>query len=132
MNKVILMGRMTRDIELRYTQSGKAVGQFALALDKYANGEKSADFINCVAWEKTAETIKNYCGKGRQILVEGRLQSRSYEKDGQKRYITEVVVSHMEFCGSKKAKAATKPKRRPTTNLAANMKMRRYRFDKQK
>ena len=102
MNKVILMGRMTRDIELRYTQSGKAVGQFALAIDKYVGGEKSADFINCVAWEKTAELIKNYCGKGRQILIEGRLQSRSYEKDGQKRYITEVVVSHMEFCGSKK------------------------------
>ena len=102
MNKVILMGRMTRDLELKYTQSGKAVGQFSLAIDKYVNGEKSADFINCVAWEKTAETISKYCGKGRQILVEGRVQSRSYEKDGQKRYITEVVVSHMEFCGSKK------------------------------
>ena len=101
MNKAILMGRLTKDIEMRYTQSGKAVGQFSLAVDKYVGGEKSADFINCVAWEKTAETISKYCGKGRQILVEGRLQSRSYEKDGQKRYITEVIVSHMEFCGNK-------------------------------
>ena len=100
MNKVILMGRLTKDAETRYTPSGKAICSFCLAIDRRGK-DAGADFINCVAWEKTAETISKYCGKGRQILVEGRLQSRSYEKDGQKRYITEVIVSHMEFCGNK-------------------------------
>ena len=104
MNKAILLGRLTKDPEIKYTQSGKAVASFTLAIDrrKGANGEKQADFISCVAWEKTAETIGNYCGRGQQVAVEGRIQSRSYEaKDGSKRYVTEVVVQSMEFCGKK-------------------------------
>lgn len=104
MNKAILLGRLTKDPEVKYTQSGKAVASFTLAIDrrKGANGEKQADFIACVAWEKTAETIGNYCGRGQQIAVEGRIQSRSYEaKDGSKRYVTEVVVQNMDFCGKK-------------------------------
>ena len=95
---------MTKAPEIKYTQSGKAVASFTLAIDrrKGANGEKQADFISCVAWEKTAETIGNYCGKGQQIAVEGRIQSRSYDaQDGSKRYVTEVVVQSMEFCGKK-------------------------------
>lgn len=85
MNKAILLGRLTKAPEIKYTQSGKAVASFTLAIDrrKGANGEKQADFIACVAWEKTAETIGNYCAKGQQIAVEGRIQSRSYEaQDG--------------------------------------------------
>ena len=104
MNKAILLGRLTKDPEVKYTQSGKAVASFTLAIDrrKGANGEKQADFIACVAWEKLAETIGNYCGKGQQIAVEGRIQSRSYDaQDGSKRYVTEVVVQSMEFCGKK-------------------------------
>lgn len=102
MNKAILLGRLTKDPEIKYTQSGKAVASFTLAVDrrKSASGEKQADFISCVAWEKTAETIGNYCGRGQQIAVEGRIQSRSYDaQDGSKRYVTEVVVQSMEFCG---------------------------------
>ena len=102
MNKAILLGRLTKDPEIKYTQSGKAVASFTLAVDrrKSASGEKQVDFISCVAWEKTAETIGNYCGRGQQIAVEGRIQSRSYDaQDGSKRYVTEVVVQSMEFCG---------------------------------
>lgn len=104
MNKAILMGRLTKAPEIKYTQSGKAVASFTLAIDRRrsAGGEKQADFISCVAWEKLAETIGNYCVKGQQIAVEGRIQSRSYDaQDGSKRYVTEVVVSGMEFCGKK-------------------------------
>ena len=104
MNKAILLGRLTKDPEIKYTQSGKAVASFTLAVDrrKSASGEKQADFISCVAWEKTAETIGNYCGKGQQIAVEGRIQSRSYDaQDGSKRYVTEVVASDIEFAGSR-------------------------------
>lgn len=104
MNKAILLGRLTKAPEIKYTQSGKAVASFTLAIDrrKGANGEKQADFISCVAWEKTAETIGNYCGRGQQIAIEGRIQSRSYDaQDGSKRYVTEVVVQNMYFCGKK-------------------------------
>ena len=104
MNKAILLGRLTKDPEIKYTQSGKAVASFTRAIDrrKGANGDKQADFISCVAWEKTAETIGNYCSRGQQIAVEGRIQSRSYDaQDGSKRYVTEVVVQSMEFCGKK-------------------------------
>ena len=104
MNKAILLGRMTKDPEIKYTQSGKAVASFTLAVDrrKSANGDSQADFISCVAWDKVAETIGNYCSKGQQIAVDGRIQSRRYEaKDGSKRYVTEVVVQNMYFCGKK-------------------------------
>lgn len=75
--------------------------KFTLAIDRRGNGEKQADFIQCVAWEKTAEIIGNHCTKGQKITVEGR-QTRSYDaQDGNKRYVTEVVVQSMEFCDSK-------------------------------
>jgi single-strand DNA-binding protein len=102
MNKAILLGRLTKAPEIKYTQSGKAVASFTLAVDrrKSARGDSQADFISCVAWDKVAEIIGNYCSKGQQIAVDGRIQSRSYEaKDGSKRYVTEVVVQNMYFCG---------------------------------
>lgn len=104
MNHFVGIGRLTRDPEVRYTQSGKAYASFTLAIDrrKSADGNQQADFISCVAWEKTAEVISQYTGKGRKIAVEGRIQTRSYEgSDGNKRYVTEVVVQSMEFCDSK-------------------------------
>ena len=110
MNKAILLGRLTKAPEIKYTQSGKAVASFTLAIDrrKGANGEKQADFVSCVAWEKTAETIGNYCSRGQQIVVEGRIQSRSYEaEDGSKRYVTEVVVQNMYFCGRRSDNAGS-------------------------
>ena len=104
MNHWVGIGRLTRDPEVRYTQSGKACAKFTLAIDRRKSGEGNpqADFISCVAWEKTAEVISQYCTKGKKIAVEGRIQTRSYDaSDGTKRYVTEVVVQSMEFCDSK-------------------------------
>ena len=101
MNKVELIGRLTKDAELRYTQSNKAVASFSIAVNKRINGENSADFINCVAWSTTAEFISKYFKKGQAIAVIGRLQNRSYEDDKGKHYITEVVVEETEFVGNK-------------------------------
>jgi single-strand DNA-binding protein len=104
MNHWVGIGRLTRDPEVRYTQSGKACTNFTLAIDRRRSGDgnQQADFIQCVAWEKTAEIIGNHCTKGKKIAVEGRIQTRSYDaNDGTKRYVTEVVVQSMEFCDSK-------------------------------
>ena len=107
MNKVILMGRLAKDVELRYTQTGKAVATFTLAVDR-KKGENApantptADFIPCVAWDKLGELAGNYLAKGRQALVEGHIQVRSYKaKDGSNRYTTEIILEKMEFVGSK-------------------------------
>ena len=107
MNKVILIGRLARDPEVRYTQTNKAVARMTIAVDRRfsrAGGDQqqTADFISLVAWEKLAEICGNNLRKGSQISVEGRLQSRSYDaQDGSKRYVTEVVVNEVEFLGSK-------------------------------
>jgi single-strand binding protein len=103
MNHWIGIGRLTRDPEVRYTQSGKAIASFTLAIDRRrsTDGNQQADFISCVAWEKTAEVISQYVSKGQKIAVEGRIQTRSYDKDGRKVYVTEVIVQSMEFCDSK-------------------------------
>ena len=100
MNKIVLLGRLVRDPEVRYTQTGKVVCQFTLAVDRpfTQDGKREADFINCIAWNKTAETIGNYVHKGQRILAEGRLQIRSYDaNDGSKHWITEVIVNNFEF-----------------------------------
>jgi single-strand DNA-binding protein len=107
MNKVILAGRLARDPEVRYTQSGKAVATLTLAVSRRfsrnaSDQQPTADFIPIVAWEKLAEICGNNLIKGSQILVEGRMQVRSYDaQDGSKRYVTEVVASDIEFMGSK-------------------------------
>lgn len=96
MNKVVLIGRLTKDPELRYTPgNGIAVSSLTLAVDNYNSktGEKGADFIPVVVWGKSAENVAQYCAKGSQIAVSGRIANRSYDaKDGTKRYITEVVA----------------------------------------
>jgi single-strand DNA-binding protein len=106
MNKVVLLGRLTKDIEVRYTESGTAVGNLTLAVKrriKNTDGEYESDFINCVCWKETAETMNKYLKKGDPVLVEGRIQTRNFEdKDGNKRYATEVVIEHMDFVSSKK------------------------------
>ena len=109
MNKVLLIGRLAKDPELRYTQSGTEVANFTLAVNRRynPNGEQEADFINCVAWNKGAEFAAEYFYKGKQMALEGRLQVRSYDgTDGQRRWVTEVVVEQMEFVGSKNDKAS--------------------------
>lgn len=111
MNSVNLIGRLVRDPELKYTQSGLAVLRFTVAVDRKLskdkreeaerNNQPTADFISCTAFGKTAEVIANYNGKGSQIAVEGRIQTGSYEKDGRRIYTTDVLVNSITFVGSK-------------------------------
>ena len=111
LNRIVLMGRLTRDPELRRTQSGTAVAGFTLAVDrdfKSDSGARETDFIDCVAWRNTAEFVSNYLSKGRMAVVEGRLQIRPWtEKDGSKRRSAEVVADHVYFADSKREGAAT-------------------------
>lgn len=105
LNKIILMGRLTRDPELRRTQSGTAVTSFSIACDrdfKSPSGEKETDFIDVVAWRNTAEFVSKYFAKGRMAVVEGRLQLRDWtDKEGNKRRSAEVLVSSVYFGDSK-------------------------------
>ncbi len=107
MNKVILMGRLTRDAEVRYSQgdASTAVARFSLAVDrrfKREGDEQTADFINCVAFGKTAEFVERFGRKGTKFVVEGRIQTGSYtNKDGQRVYTTDVVVEQLEFAESR-------------------------------
>ncbi|MGI6467725.1 MAG: single-stranded DNA-binding protein [Syntrophomonadaceae bacterium] len=97
LNRVILIGRLTRDPELRYTPNGAAVVSFTMAVERRFN-RNEADFIPIVAWNKLAENCANYLGKGRLVAVEGRLQVRSYEtQDGQRRWVTEVIADEVRF-----------------------------------
>jgi single-strand DNA-binding protein len=107
-NKVILVGRLAQDPEVRYTQSGKAVASFNIAVNRFGGQKESTDFIPIVAWEKLAEICGNNLTKGRRILVEGRLQIRSYEAtDGQKRRVAEVVAQNIEFLDSRQSSPGT-------------------------
>lgn len=112
MNNVQLIGRLTKDAELRYSPGGLEVTRFTLAVDRRMSKEKkaeaernnqpTADFISCTAFGSMANTIANYTHKGHRIAVEGRIQTGSYEKDGQRFYTTDVVVNNFEFLESKK------------------------------
>ena len=105
MNNVVLVGRLTKDPELRYTSSNIAVASFTLAVDRgytSPNGERQADFLNIVVWRKPAENVKKFLTKGSQVAVDGSIQTRSYDdQNGQKRYITEILANSVEFLGSK-------------------------------
>ena len=109
MNTITLLGRLTKNPEARYTSTGKAVTLFTLAVNRpyvSQDGQREADFINCQAWGKTAEVVGNHVSKGDRLLVEGRLQIRSYtDKEGTKRYATEVVVGRVEFIENKNKNA---------------------------
>lgn len=101
LNRIILIGRLTRDPELRYTPQGVPVASFSLAVDRpFTNqsGQRETDFIDCVAWRKLGETVSNHLSKGRLAAVEGRLQIRSYEaQDGSKRRVAEVIADNVRF-----------------------------------
>ena len=102
MNVVVIMGRMTKDAELRTTQSGISVTSFTVAVNRNYSKDGETDFINCVAWRNTAEFISKYFTKGQMIAIKGSLQQRSYEdKNGNKRTAFDVVVEQADFCGSK-------------------------------
>ncbi len=107
-NKAILMGRLTRDPELRHTNSGTAVCSFSIAIDNGYGENRATDFINCVAWNKTAEFVSKYFTKGRMIIVIGRISTRTWEgQDGKKNYVTEVVANEVSFGESKKSEGGS-------------------------
>lgn len=120
-NHVVIAGRLTRDPELKSTPSGQQVASFSIATNKVwkdkNTGEKkeSTEFVNCVAWGRTAETICQYFQKGKEIYVEGRLQTRSWDKDGSKQYRTEVIVDTFQFVGSGGDGSAKNASPRPTS-----------------
>ena len=111
MNKVIITGRNTKDIELRQTTAGTSAIEFSVAVKrafKNANGEYDSDFFNCVAFKNTAELISRYVGKGDMLGIVGRLQTRNYtNKEGKKIYVTEIVVEEVEFLQTKKQEEPT-------------------------
>ena len=129
MNRVILMGRLTRDAEIRYSQgeSSTAIARFSLAVDRRfrkEGDEQTADFINCVAFGRTAEFMERFGRKGTKFVAEGRIQTGSYtNKDGQRVYTTDVVVESVEFAESKSAASASDggftPADRPSPSQAA-------------
>ena len=103
MNKVVLMGRLTADPEIRSTQDGKMVGTYTLAVDRrVSKGDQKADFIRCQVWERKAEFAEKYLHKGTKIVVTGRIQTGSYkDKDGKTIYTTDIVIEDQEFAESK-------------------------------
>lgn len=108
MNNVSLIGRLTKDVEERRTQSGTPVVSFTLAVNRRKK-EDGADFINCIAWDKAAETIAKYVHKGDLFAVTGYIQTRSYEKDGKMNYFTEVVTTSFQFLERKREMSSDSP-----------------------
>jgi len=119
LNRVILVGRLTRDPETRYLPSGVSVTNFSIAVDRNftsQDGQRGADFIPIVTWRKLAELCVNYLSKGRLVAVSGRLQTRTYDgQDGQRRYITEVVADEVQFLD----RAGTSPSQQPSMPSAS-------------
>lgn len=117
MNKVILIGRLVADPDTRQTQAGGLVSRYRLAVDRQRgkDGQREADFINCVAFGKSAEFASKYLSKGTKIAIEGRILTGSYEKDGVKHYTTDIVAERHEFCESR---AAASPSVQPPAQTA--------------
>jgi single-strand DNA-binding protein len=101
MNKIMLSGRWCKDIELKFLPDGTAVAKSTIAVDEGYGDKKKAHFFNVTMWKKTAEAVANYSGKGKKVLIEGRLQQRTWEKDGVKQYAIEVVAEQVEFLETK-------------------------------
>ena len=117
-NNVVLVGRLVKDPDLRYSGNGVAVANFTIACNRpFSNqqGERETDFVSCVTWRKQAENLANYMSKGSQIGVEGRIQTRNYENnEGQRVFVTEVVADNIQFLESKNEQ------RQPQTNVSTN------------
>ena len=116
MNNVSLIGRLTKDVQERRTQSGTPVVSFTLAVDRRKK-EDGADFINCIAWDKAAETIARYVHKGDLFGVTGHIQTRNYEKDGRMVYVTEVVTTNFQFLECKHEMSSDSPSIQNNSNL---------------
>ena len=125
LNRALLVGRLTRDPELRRTSNGKAVTSFNLAVERnFKSDDQEADFINCVCWGKIAENTERYCSKGSLVSVDGRIQTRNYENNqGQKVYVTEVVADSVQFINTRREnQTAQAPvnSQAPVNNYASN------------
>ncbi|HAB7388645.1 TPA_asm: single-stranded DNA-binding protein [Listeria monocytogenes] len=135
MNRVVLVGRLTKDPELRYTPAGVAVTTFTLAVNrpfKNAQGEQEADFINCVVWRKPAENVANFLKKGSMAGVDGRVQTRNYEdNDGKRVFVTEVVAESVQFLDPKNnnVEGTTSNNYQNKANYSNNNKTSSYRAD---
>lgn len=116
MNNVSLIGRLTKDVQERRTQSGTPVVSFTLAVDRRKKDD-GADFINCIAWDKAAETIAKYVHKGDLFGVTGHIQTRNYEKDGRMVYVTEVVTTSFQFLERKREMASDGPSVQNNSNF---------------
>ena len=123
-NNVVLVGRLTKDVEIRKTQSGLSVAAFTVACDRRLsqeqrnNNEQSADFISCVAWRGSADFLGQYSHKGDTVGVEGRIQTRSYDRDGQKVYVTEIIANSVSILHStqlRQAQTQTQPQQQTQT-----------------
>ncbi|EAG7323069.1 TPA_asm: single-stranded DNA-binding protein [Listeria monocytogenes] len=136
MNRVVLVGRLTKDPDLRYTPAGAAVATFTLAVNRpFTNqqGEREADFINCVVWRKPAENVANFLKKGSLAGVDGRVQTRNYEgNDGKRVYVTEIVAESVQFLESKQngAGGSTSNNNQSETNYSNDNKTSSYRADR--
>ncbi|EGC1338855.1 single-stranded DNA-binding protein [Listeria monocytogenes] len=136
MNRVVLVGRLTKDPELRYTPAGVAVTTFTLAVNRtFTNqqGEREADFISCVVWRKPAENVANFLKKGSMAGVDGRVQTRNYEdSDGKRVYVTEIVAESVQFLESKQngAGGSTSNNNQSETNYSNDNKTSSYRADR--
>ena len=119
MNLVTLIGRLTRDPELKYSQSGKAFCKFSVAVTREYNRDE-ADFVNCVAWDKRAETIAEYLRKGRRVALQGRLSVRSYEQNGETKWITEVIVDKFDFTDTTSGGGSSSYEEKKSTNAEPN------------
>lgn len=116
-NKVILMGRLTKDPVLRHTSSGKAVANFSIAVSEGYGENQTTNFINCVAWNKTAEFVSNYFTKGKMIIVIGKIQTRTWDgDDGKKNYVTEVIALEVNFGETKKSSSGDSNNTPPVGN----------------
>lgn len=127
-NNVVLVGRLTKDVEVKKTQSGLSVASFTIACDRRLsqeqrnNNEQSADFISCVAWRGSADFLGNYAHKGDTVGVEGRIQTRNYDRDGQKVYVTEIIANSVSILHStqpRQAQAQTQPQQKAQTQNTA-------------
>lgn len=126
-NNLVLVGRLTKDVEVKKTQSGLSVASFTIACDRRLsqeqknNGEQSADFISCVAWRGSADFLGSYAHKGDTVGVEGRIQTRSYDRDGQKVYVTEIIANSVSILHStqpRQAQAQTQPQQQVQNEVA--------------
>lgn len=130
MNRVVLVGRLTKDPELRYTANGVAVGSFTLAVNRtFTNqqGEREADFINCVVWKKAAENVANFLKKGSLAGVDGRVQTRNYEgQDGKRVFVVEVVAESVQFLDTRSNNDQSADRRNQNQSNQQNNNQRRY------